>query len=121
MKRLLSLVMVGTALTMVGCATVQGTWSKVDVNPPAAEGELEFGKITLAEDGDYSAMVEYDDTIQQYDGTYTYDKNAKEITFVGENGTKRTYTAYPNWLGNKLVVKGVTDEGKDWTATMKRQ
>lgn len=121
MKRLLSLVMVGTALTMVGCATVQGTWSKVDVNPPAAEGEFEFGKITLADDGDYSATVEYDDTIHQYDGTYTYDKNAKEITFVAENGMKRTYTAYPNWLGNKLVVKGVTDEGKDWTATMKRQ
>ncbi len=121
MKRLLSLALIGAALTTVGCATVQGTWSKVDINPPAAEGEFEFGKIMLAEDGDYSATVEYDDTTHQYDGTYTYDKNANEITFVGENGTKRTYTAYPNWLGDKLTVEGVTDEGAEWTATMKRQ
>jgi hypothetical protein len=120
MKRVLSAALLSCALVVLtGCGGIAGHWTLRSIEPESAQGEFQFGWLCLADDGGYRAEATYGGETKVLDGTYEYDKSTKMLKFVAGQGMERTYKADIQCPGSTMKVSS-TEEGKDWTATMKR-
>ncbi len=111
----------GLLVAVVGCSSLQGTWTVREVVPPAERGKFEMGKITFHSGGKFSAEVSYQGKSRQMKGTYTYDPKEELVTFKGEDNQERTYHLAKvcgcGMCPSTLQVWNVGPQ-KEWVATL---
>ena len=74
-------------LMLTGCATdISGTWQGRD---STLERAFNFGAVTFAPDGTYTAEAKYGDTIRAVSGTYSI--SGEMIMLYGEPFGERNY------------------------------
>ncbi len=104
-------------LSLTGCATgVTGHWTLASFKPEAEKGNFQLGSMCLEPDGKYAANAAEGGKTEAMTGTYTYDKSTNALTFAMPGGKQRTYNA--ELVGSDEMQ--VSEHGKDWVATMKR-
>ncbi len=104
-----------TALMIVltGCGGIAGNWTLQESD----QGNFPISRVTLNDDGTYTAVSNYGDQQRESSGKYTFEDG--KLTFAPDGGTERTYDAKLTGFGAKLEVSAVQDD-KEVVATMRR-
>ncbi|HWL94228.1 MAG TPA: lipocalin family protein [Phycisphaerae bacterium] len=100
----------GLLVMTTGCSIV-GKWTVTDVEPTAAQRDIEFHSLRLDKDGSFYAEAKEGESIKTTSGTYTH-KNSV-LTLTAHDGERHTYDAELSgdtlhlesfWEGKKLEV-----------------
>ncbi len=119
MKRLTQATFVlACTFLLSGCATIQGRWESVSVEPESAVNNFELGNATFNADGTYEATMKYGGGEKKSKGTYKHSWNT--LTLTTEDGKQRKYETHLCGWCNELVLEYEPDGGEEIEVTMKR-
>ncbi len=84
-----------------GCASIQGKWQSVAVDPADSVRNFSLGDATFNKDGTYEAKMIYDGKERTSTGTYKYAWN--HLTLMPDHGERRMYEAHVDRNGRLML------------------
>jgi len=106
---------------LAGCSSVVGQWSLKEVEPTAAQRDVQYRTLTLQKNGTFYAEAN-EGEIKTVSGTYDYNAKTDTITFREHDREQNTYDAQLKdggqelqllsfWEGRKLKAIYEKEEG----------
>lgn len=121
MKKLSTLLLLAMGVVVLtGCMGPVGKWKLVDVVPPEADGGFQIKHVQFTSKGAYVLKADRGDGMEEWNGTYEYDRDTNQMTLTGETGKTRIYRVeFCGPCGYMYMYN--PGERKEWKATFKRQ
>ena len=122
MRRTLAYGLLGTGLLMMaGCASIHGTWDRVEIIPTGADQSFALKSLTLERNGNFTAEVMEAGSKEVLRGTYEFDKKNERLTFQDTKGREHAYHASTACTCKGHLRVWNIGEHKKWVAEFARR
>jgi hypothetical protein len=110
-----------SVFVLSGCASIHGTWDRVEIVPHGADQGFMLKSLTLKSNGNFMADAVVKGQPEELQGTYEFDQKAERLTFQDTKGREHAYHASMVCTCKGQLRVWNVGEHKEWVAEFARR